>query len=149
MMERREFIQACAVLLGSSITIAGCGRLPIEAETFRAGSGGSSESGGTTDVSAESGLNKQRWMELPSTTFSVAHETFGAIDMQLTNIEDEFLLSSSEQFSVTLTGPEMPLFAEDRYQVYNASLGYIELYLQPGESAPGEQNYRAIFNLLA
>ena len=138
MMDRREFIQACAVMLGSSAMVAGCG-----------GSGGSKSESEFSDGSSSSGLSRSRWEELPSTNFSVAHDTYGAIDMELTTIDDEAYSSKTEQFSVVLTGPEKPLFKEGSYRVYNSSLGYIDLYLQPGESNPGEQNYRAIFNLVA
>ena len=68
--------------------------------------------------------------------------------MELTAIDDDYLISESEQFSIILRGPELPLLEEDVYQVYNDSFGYIELYLQPGTSAPGEQNYRAVFSIL-
>jgi hypothetical protein len=133
MMDRRQFVQACAVLLGSNLLIAGCG---------------SGSSGGSGNGSSITGLSKSRWMELPSTQFSVAHETYGAIDMQLTSIEDEIYSPEVEQFSVTLTGPDNPLFDEGKYEMYNESLGYVELYLQQGDNSQGKQVYRAVFSLL-
>ena len=139
MMDRRQFVQACAVMLGSGVMVAGCG----------SGGGSSSESGTTTGVASDSSLSRSRWEELPSTSFSVTHDTFGAIDMELTAIDDEIPSSRAEQFSVVLTGPDNPLFPEGTYQVYNDSLGYIELYLQPGDNAAGQQNYRAVFSLIA
>jgi hypothetical protein len=136
MMDRREFVQACAVLLGGSVMITGCG------------GGSDSNLSSAADGSSANGLAKDRWMQLPVTTFSVTHDTYGVIDMELTTIEDEYYTPETEQFSVTLKGPDNPLFDEDKYLVYNDSLGYLELFLQPGESAPGEQTYRAVFSLL-
>ena len=137
-MERRKFIQACAVLLGSNVMIAGCGS-----------SGDSDDSLPTsTSGSSASALHKDRWMELPSTQFSVAHDTFGAIDMELTGIEDDYYDPQTEQFSIILTGPDTPFFEEGIYETYNDSLGYIKLFIQPSLSAPGDQKYRGIFSLL-
>jgi hypothetical protein len=93
-------------------------------------------------------MSKNRWTQLPVTTFSVTHDTYGVIDMELTAVDDEYYTPETEQFSVTLKGPDSPLFAEDTYLVYNDSLGYLQLFLQPGESATGEQSYRAVFSLL-
>jgi hypothetical protein len=138
MMDRRKFVQACTVLLGSSVLAAGCG-----------GSGGG---GDPADVSIDNvslpDLSKSRWVNLPATNFFVTHSTYGAIDMELTAIDDDILIPEAEQFSVTLRGPELPLLEEDVYQVYNDTFGYFELFLQPATSAPGEQNYRAVFSIL-
>ena len=139
MMDRRKFVLACAVLLGSSLLVAGCG-------------GGSGGGGDPADVSVDNSslpdLSKNRWVNLPTTNFFVTHSTYGAIDMELTAIDDDLLISESEQFSIILRGPELPLLEEDLYQVYNDTFGYIELYLQPATSTPGEQNYRAVFSIL-
>ena len=135
MMNRRDFVQACTVILGSSVLPVGCG-----------------DSGGDdpmqNDVSTLPDLSKSKWIDIPSTAFSVTHETYGVVDMTLTDIEDELLIPEAEQFSITLTGPELPVLDEDNYQVYNESLGYVVLYLQPGASPAGVQNYRAVFSLL-
>lgn len=135
MMERREFVKACIVVTGSTVLPIGCGQ-----------SGGGSSS--STDEFSRPDLNRSRWVALEDNHFSVAHDSFGAIDMELTDIEDEHYDPVTDQFSVVLTGPEQPLFEEGVYQVYNSSLGYIELYLQPGESAAGEQKYRTMFSIL-
>jgi hypothetical protein len=42
----------------------------------------------------------------------------------------------------------LPQLDEGVYQVYNSTFGYIDLYLQPGASSPGEQTYRSMFSLL-
>ena len=68
--------------------------------------------------------------------------------MELTSIDDGLYTPEAEQFSVTLRGPELPVLEEDVYQVYNDTFGYIELYIQPGTSSPGEQLYVAIFSIL-
>ena len=54
MMDRRQFVQACAVMLGSSVIITGCG-----------------SDGGTSDNSFDSGssLSRNRWEQLPSIQF--------------------------------------------------------------------------------
>jgi len=136
MMNRRDFIQACTVILGSSALAVGCG------------SSSSGDDPLTSDDSIFTSLRKSNWIDTPSLIFSVTHDTYGVIDMTLTDIEDELLIVESEQFSITLTGPELPLFEEDRYQVYNDSFGYIELYLQPGESPAGVQKYGAVFSIM-
>jgi len=134
MMERRQFIQACIVMLGSSALAAGCG------------------SGGDDSVTAgndlATGLARDTWATLPSLVFSVEHATYGVIDMTMTDVEDDFYSPETEQFSVMLSGPVTPLFAEGLYPMYNASLGNLQLFLQPSESPAGVQKYRAIFSLL-
>ena len=138
MMERREFIQACAAILGSSVLAVGCGS--------------SGDSGGDTQTSGDDfsrpNLARSRWDGV-STTFSVAHRDYGVIDMTLVEIDDSAYTPEAEQFSIVLSGPDSAVFDEGRYKVYNDSLGDFELYLQPGESAAGEQKYRAVFSLLA
>jgi hypothetical protein len=134
MMERREFIQACTVLLGSSVLPIGCGQ----------GGGDSVQSDNYTMPD----LSRNRWVDIPDTTFSVSHSTYGAIDMTMTAIDDELYDPVTDQFSIVLTGPDNPLFDEGVYQVYNSTFGYIDLYLQPGEAGAGTQNYRTLFSLL-
>jgi len=139
-MERRNFIQTCAVVVGSTVLPMGCG------------SGGSSE-GDSDEVSISNdfslpNLERNRWTSLDDNNFSVAHETFGAIDMQMNSVDDDIYDPVTDQFSVVLTGPELPQFDEGVYQVYNSSFGYFELLLQPGESPAGEQRYRAVFSIL-
>ncbi len=136
-MERREFIQACTVLLASSALVAGCG----------SGSDDSTETGASNGSSLPN-LSRNSWTGIASTQFSVSHPSYGVIDMQLTSIDNELAIPEADQFSVVLTGPELPLLEEDVYQLYNDSLGYIDLLLQPGESPPGAQNYRALFSLI-
>ena len=138
MMERRQFIQACAAMLGSSVLAAGCGS---------SGDSGSDTLSSGDDFSRPD-LARARWDGV-STTFSVAHDDFGVIDMTLVEIDDSAYTLETEQFSIILSGPDAPLFDEGRYAVYNESLGDIELYLQPGDSTVGEQKYRAVFSLLA
>ena len=139
MMERRDFIQACTVLLGSTVLPMGCGQ-------------GVGESGEGASAEVENytmpDLSRNRWVDIPDTLFSVAHDTYGAIDMTVTAIDDEIYDPVTDQFSIVLTGPELPLLKEDVYQVYNSVFGYIELYLQPGDSPAGVQNYRTHFSLL-
>ena len=136
MMDRRAFFQSCAVLLGSTVLPVGCG----------GGSGGDTElSIGDADIID---LSKSRFVDIPSTLFSVSHDTYGVIDLNINEIDDEVFSMETEQFSVVLAGPELPVLQEGKYQVYNASLSYIELYLQPAESPAGEQLYRAMFSIL-
>ena len=90
----------------------------------------------------------EEYIPMNNNNFSVAHETFGAIDMQLTSIDEEMYDPVIDQFSIVLTGPELPQLDEGVYQVYNSTFGYIDLYLQPSASSPGEQKYRSMFSLL-
>ena len=144
MMERRDFIQACTVLLGSTVLPMGCGQGGGDS------GGGDLAGGDSADVDNYSmpDLSRNRWVDIPDTLFSVAHDTYGAIDMTVTAIDDEIYDPVTDQFSIVLTGPELPLLKEDVYQVYNSVFGYIELYLQPGDSPAGVQNYRTHFSLL-
>jgi hypothetical protein len=135
-MERRSFIQTCAVVVGSTVLPMGCGS-----------DGGSDEASSSSDFSLPN-LERGRWTSLDDNNFSVAHETFGAIDMQLTSVDDEMFDPVTDQFSIVLTGPELPLLDEGVYQVYNSTFGYIDLFLQPGASSPGEQKYRSMFSML-
>ena len=140
MIERRDFIQACVVIVGSTALPMGCG-------------GGSDSGGGAnevtgTDIYSLPDLNRGRWEGLDDNNFSVTHKKYGAIDMQLTSIDNEFFDPVTDQFSVVLAGPELPLLEEGVYQVYNSSLGYIDLYLQPGDSPAGEQRYRIPLSIL-
>ena len=136
-MERRNFVQACTLILACSFFAVGCG-----------GGGGGSEPAEVTGNSSLPDLSKNRWTDVSSTNFSVSHSIYGAIDMELTAIDDDLQIPETEQFSITLRGPELPLLEEDLYQVYNDTFGYIELYLQPGPSTPGEQTYFAMFSIL-
>ena len=138
MMNRREFVQARTVLVGSSVLLTGCGGGGSDSMTTDAGGDGSSLPN----------LAKSRWIDITDTTFSVTHDTYGVIDMTLTSIDEGTYDPSTEQFSVVLAGPENPTFEEDKYEVYNSEFGYIELYLKPGESSTGVQNYRTHFSLL-
>lgn len=136
MMERREFLRACAVMLGSSVFPIACSQSGNEATT-------------STDSSPSSlSYSKQQFLELPATVFSVTHESYGVIDMQLVEVEDEAISPGTEQFSVCLDGPDNPVFEEGSYAMYNDSLGDIELFLQPAEGSASGQKYRAIFSLL-
>ena len=63
-------------------------------------------------------------------------------------VDDEIFSADAEQFSVCFRGPETPVFSEGIYNMYNETLGYIDLYLQPGDSPAGETKYRAVFSLL-
>ncbi len=137
-MDRRTFFQSCAVLIGSTVLPVGCG----------GGSGSGSDavlSIGDADIID---LSKSRFVDIPSTLFSVSHDSYGVIDLNISEIDDEVFSMETEQFSVVLSGPELPVLEEGRYQVYNESLSYIELYLQPGQSPAGEQLYRAMFSIL-
>ena len=138
MMERRQFIQACIVMLGSSALAAGCGS--------EGGTDGDAAITAGNDLAT--GMARDTWSALPSLVFSVEHATYGVIDMKMTNVEDDFYSPETEQFSVMLTGPETPLFGEGLYTMYNASLGNLQLFLQPSESPAGVQKYRAVFSLL-
>ncbi len=135
MMERRDFIHACAVLVGSTLLPMGCGQSgPAEVSNV--------------DNFTIPDLSRSKWVDIPNTSFSVAHETYGAIDMTMTAMDDEIYDPVTDQFSIVLTGPEQPLLEEGVYSIYNSSLGYIKLYLQPAKSPAGEQRYRAQFSIL-
>ena len=136
-MDYREFILASTVLLGCSVLAVGC-----------SDGGGSNPADVSVDEFSLPDLSKHRWVDIATTDFSVTHSIYGAIDMEMTAIDDDIYTPKSEQFSVTFRGPELPLLEEGVYQVYNDTFGYIELYLQPATSAPGNQFYRAVFSIL-
>ena len=107
MMDRRKFVQACTVLLCSGVLAVSCG-----------GGGGSDPAEVSVDNFSLPDLSKKTWVNIPTTNFYVTHSTYGVIDMELTAIDDDYLISESEQFSIILRGPELPLLEEDVYQVY-------------------------------
>ena len=137
MMDRRKFFKVCAVVLGS-------GAFPIACSQ----NGGDPEAAAPGVGTGDQTFSKSLFDEIPSTTFSVSHDVYGAIDMELTEVNSGTVSAETEQFSVCLTGPTTPLFNEGSYNMYNETLGYIDLYLQPGDSPAGEQKYRAVFSLL-
>lgn len=139
MMDRREFFLKLCALSGAAILPAGC-----------------SQDGGTAsvaplplpDTSTPLALSKQSFLNTIDTVFSVTHDLYGVVDLQLTRVVDEIYTPEAEQFSIALSGPDAPLLEEASYAVYNDDLGNIDLYIQPGEAVDGQQAYIAVFSLL-
>ena len=134
MMDRRMFFKACAAALGASL-LPGCNE---------SGSGLTVENLTTGGPS----FSKAAFEETPSRIFSVTHDVYGVIDMELTQVDDAIFSPEVEQFSILLTGPASPAFDEGSYAVHNDELGNIELYLQPSEAGTSGKSYRAAFSLL-
>ena len=142
-MDRREFFKKLCALSGTLIIPAGF--IPA----------GCSQDGGTADVSlpvaptnTATAYSKQSFENTIDTVFSVTDETYGVIDLLLNLVADEMYIAEAEQFSISLSGPELPVLKEDSYTVYNDNLGYIDLYIQPGDASNGQQFYIAVFSLL-
>ena len=138
MMDRREFFLKLCALSGSLVLPVGC-----------------SQDGGTTSVGLPDGpvntavaFSKQSFLSTIDTVFSVTHDFYGVVDLQLNLVTDEFYTPEAEQFSISLSGPEVPVLEEASYAVYNDDFGNIDLYIQPGESGNGQQKYVAVFSLL-
>ena len=141
-MDRREFFKKLCALSGTLI---------IPAVFIPAGC--NQNSGNTaTDVSLPSdsstAFSKLAFDNAIDTVFSVTHETYGVVDLQLSLVTDEMFIPEAEQFSISLSGPELPVLKEDSYIVYNDNLGEFNLYIQPGNASNGQQHYVAVFSLL-
>ena len=142
-MDRREFFKKLCALSGTLIIPAGI--IPA----------GCSQDGGTTEVSlpvsptsSTTVFSKQAYENSIDTVFSVTHEIYGVVDLQLNLVADEIYITEAEQFSILLSGPESPVLQEHSYAVYNDNLGNIDLYIQPGDASNGQQHYVAVFSLL-
>lgn len=136
-MERRDFFKVCAAALSASVFPIACSQ-----------SDGDGQALAPTVDTGTPAFSKSMFEEIQSKTFSVSHDVYGAIDMELSEVDDEIFSADAEQFSVCFRGPETPVFSEGIYNMYNETLGYIDLYLQPGDSPAGETKYRAVFSLL-
>ena len=133
MMDRREFVKRICALSGTLILPVGCSQdsttaVNLPGETFE--------------------FNKLSFENSIDTVFSVTHDEHGIVDLRLDLVVDEMPIPEAEQFSVTLSGPDVPLLEEGSYAVYNDHFGNIDLYLQPGEASDGQQHYVAMFSLL-
>jgi len=138
MMDRREFFLKLCALSGSLALPLGC-----------------SQDSGTAAIGLPDGststavaFSKQSFLNTIDTVFSVTHDFYGVVDLQLNLVSDEIYTPEAEQFSISLSGPEVPVLEEASYAVYNDDLGNIDLYIQPGESSNGQQKYIAVFSLL-
>ena len=133
MMDRREFFKRLCALSGTLILPIGCSQdsttaVNLPGETFE--------------------FSKLSFENSSDTVFSVTHDEHGIVDLRLDLVADELPIPEAEQFSVSLSGPEVPLLEEGSYAVYNDNFGNIDLYLQPGEASDGQQHYVAMFSLL-
>lgn len=134
MMDRREFFKKLCVLSGSLIIPLGCSQDRSTAQ----------DSGSSTPLA----FSKQNFIDIIDTVFSVSHDMYGVIDLQLNLVADEIFIQEAEQFSISLAGPTSPVLTEGTYDVYNDFMSNINLYLQPGEVSNGQQHYVAVFSLL-
>ena len=134
MMDRREFFKRLCALTGTLIIPVGCSQ---DSTTSLAPAEGSPVA--FSQLAFENSID---------TVFSVTHDVFGVVDLNLTGVADEMIIPEAEQFSVTLSGPELPVLEENSYAVYNDDFGNIDLYIQPGQSSNGQQHYVAVFSLL-
>lgn len=142
-MDRREFFKKLCALSGS--LLIPLGMIPA----------GCSQDGTATNVNlpdspttSTATLSKQAFIDTIDTVFSVTHEVYGVVDLQLNLVADETFIPEAEQFIITLSGPESPVLKEDNYAVYNDNLGDIDLFIQPGDASNGQQHYVAVFALL-
>lgn len=139
-MDRREFFKRLCALSGTLIIPVGM--IPA----------GCSQENGTPAVNlptdAPVTLSRQSFEDTIDTVFSVTHETYGVVDLQLNLVADETFIPEADQFSISLSGPETPILKEDSYTIYNDNLGSFDLYIQPGSASNGQQHYVAVFSLL-
>lgn len=143
-MDRREFFKRLCALSGTMMIPAGL-MLPAGCSQ----EGGIADAGLTGTPSTSSTiLSKQVFEDTIDTVFSVTHDLYGVVDLQLKLVKDEVFIPEAEQFMISLSGPVSPVLAEGTYAVYNDNLGNIDLYIQPGESTNGLQHYVAVFSLL-
>lgn len=146
-MDRRVFFKKLCALSGAlvipvSLIPAGCSQ--------DGGTGTDTASLPDTDspVIASTAFSKQVFEDNIDTVFSVTHESYGVVDLQLNLVSAEKYIPEAEQFSISLSGPESLFLSEGSYAVYNDNLGNIDLYIQPGSNSNGLQHYVAVFSLL-
>ena len=134
MMDRREFFKRACALTGTLILPAGC----------------SQDGAGLLNAPSNAPLafSQLSFEDSIDTVFSVTHETFGIVDLNLTGVTNELFIPEADQFSALLAGPEQPVLEEDTYAVYNDNFGDISLYIQPGATGGGQQHYVVAFSLL-
>ena len=142
-MDRREFFKKFCALSGTMIIPAGilttgCSQDNAAAEINLP----------ENPATSPTAFSKLAFANNIDTIFSVTHDVYGVIDLQLNQVADEILIPEAEQFSISLSGPVTPVLIEDSYEVYNDNLGDLSLYLQPGGVSNGLQHYVAVFSLL-
>ena len=142
-IDRRAFFKKLCALSASLAIPAGCSQ---------SGDSVSVDSAATPDtvtpVSSSPALSRQAFEDTIDTVFSVTHQTYGIVDLQLKIVDSEVFIPEADQFVISLIGPDNPALQEDSYAVYNDNLGDFELYIQPGEASNGQQFYVAVFSLL-
>lgn len=148
-MDRRVFFKRLCALYGAMVIPVGI----LSAGCSQGGSTGSTDANlpevdTTTPTSTSITHSKQAFQETIDTVFSVTHESIGVVDLQLNLIADETFIPEADQFSISFSGPEVPVLEEDTYAVYNDNLGDFDLYIQPGSADNGQQHYVAVFSLL-
>ena len=141
MMDRREFFLKLCALSGSLVLPAGCSQSGGDAASIGLPAGPVSN----TPLA----FSKQSFLATIDTVFSVTHNVYGVIDLQLGLVVDEHYTPEAEQFTIALNGPDMPVLDEGVYQVYNDDLGNFDLFIQPGDPTAGQQTYVASFSLLS
>jgi hypothetical protein len=133
MMDRREFVKHLCALTGTLILPVGC----------------SQENSTALNLPGESAaFSKTSFENAIDTVFSVTHDVHGVVDLRLNLVADEMPIAEAEQFSISLSGPDLPVLEEGSYAVYNDNFGDIALYIQPGQNNGGLQHYVAMFSLL-
>ena len=133
MMDRREFFKRLCALTGTLILPVGC----------------SQDNTTALDTSGQSfSFNKVSFESSIDSVFSVTHDLHGIVDLRLNRVNDELPIAEADQFSISLSGPEVPVLEENSYAVYNDNFGEIDLYIQPGKTSDGQQHYVAMFSLL-
>jgi len=139
-MDRREFFKRLCALSGTMV---------VPVSLIPAGCSSSHDSDNeATQTGTSPAISRKTFEETIDTVFSVTHETYGVVDLQLNIVADEIFIPEADQFSISLSGPESPVLEEGSYEIYNDNLGNIDLYLQPGGTGNGLQHYNAVFSLL-
>jgi hypothetical protein len=138
MMDRREFVKALCALPGVMLIPLGCSE---ENDTAALNLS-------TSPSDSSSAFSKKAFIDSIDSVFSVTHQDYGVVDLRLDTVNDELPINQAEQFSIYLSGPQVPLLEEGNHPVYNDNFGDISLHLQPGEASGGRQHYIAVFSLL-
>ena len=141
-IDRRAFFKKLCALSASLAIPAGC------SQSGDSVSVDSATTDTVTPLSSSPALSRQAFENTIDTVFSVTHQTYGIVDLQLKIVDSEVFIPEADQFVISLIGPDNPTLQEDSYAVYNDNLGDFELYIQPGEASDGQQFYVAVFSLL-
>ena len=93
-------------------------------------------------------LHKEAFAECVNEVFRVTRPGSEEFEVRLTEVTEQFNTPRQEAFSVVFHGPADPFIQQGTYQLSNAKLGDLELFLVPIARDQDGFQYEAVFNRL-